>query len=105
MSISMCENEGVPSVNTMWRARAASATRSESSSRPLSRTRSSSSWAPVSWKGITPSRTEPRRAGSLSTPTTRSPRSAKESASGSPTRPRPITETSAVYSGGVRGGG
>ncbi len=34
MSISMCEKDGVPSVITIWRAAAASATRSLSSKRP-----------------------------------------------------------------------
>ncbi len=107
MSISMCENDGVPSVITMWRARAASATRSDSDSRPgpsgrvrivafADNIRSSSACAPVSWNGIVPSRTAPSRAGSLSIPTTSRPRSANDSASGRPTRPRPTTATSAV---------
>ena len=43
MSISMCENEGVPSVITICVACAASATRSDSRNRPLAVTRSSSS--------------------------------------------------------------
>src|ERR1035437_4669010 len=43
-----------------------------------------------------PSRTAPRRSESLSTPITVRPRSANDSASGSPTRPRPTTATSAV---------
>ena len=56
MSISMCEKEGVPSVITMCRACAASATRSESAQAPRSAMHpcSSSSCAPVSSKGITP---------------------------------------------------
>ena len=41
MSISMCENDGVPSVMTMWRAEAASATRSDHAIVPAAVTRSS----------------------------------------------------------------
>src|SRR5439155_14770374 len=96
MSISICENDGVPSVITMWRARAASGTRSDSDRRPLAPARSSSAWAPVSANGMHASRTACRRAGSLSMPITLSPRSANDSASGSPTLPRPTIDTSAV---------
>ncbi len=78
MSISMCEKEGVPSVITMWRACAASATRvAEAQAAASACTRSSSSCAPVSSNGMRPSRTAPRRRGSLSMPSTRRPRSAK----------------------------
>ena len=54
MSISMCENDGVPSVMTMCRARAASATRSVTSSRPDAWTRSMTSWPPFSSNGMRP---------------------------------------------------
>ena len=84
-------NDGVPSVITICRACAASAARSETSIGP---TRSSSSCIPVSANGMRPSRSAPVRSGSLSMPSTRSPRSANEIASGSPTRPSPMTETS-----------
>src|SRR4051794_19177942 len=94
MSISMCENEGVPSVMTMCRARAASATRSDHSIVPAAVTRSSTSGAPGSSNGMRPERTASRRAGSISTPIVRSPRSAKASASGRPTRPQPMIATS-----------
>src|SRR3954452_16088155 len=94
MSISMCENDGVPSVMTMLSARAASATESDSSRRPDAWTRSSASCAPGSSKGMRPAATAARRSGSASTPSTFSPRSANESASGSPIRPMPMTETS-----------
>ena len=56
MSISMCQRLGVPTVSTMYRAAAASSIRSESRSPPLPSTRSSSSWVPSSWNGITPAR-------------------------------------------------
>src|SRR5829696_1249794 len=91
-SISMCDSAGVPRVSTMWSAPAASATRSES----VSPTRSRTSCAPVSAKGMVPARTASRRSGSLSMPITRSPRSANERARGSPTRPSPMMETSAL---------
>ena len=94
MSISMCENVGVPTVRTIDDACAASAARSLSDSRPDSTTRASSSSVPGSSNGIRPSRTAPRRSASLSTPSTRNPASAKQSASGRPTRPSPMTETS-----------
>src|SRR3954454_11198406 len=99
MSISMCENDGVPSVMTMLSARAASATESDSSRRPDACTRSSASWAPGSSKGMRPAATAARRSGSASTPSTFRPRSANESASGSPIRPMPMTETSMDTSG------
>src|SRR5690349_6170406 len=99
MSISMWENDGVPSVMTMLSARAASATASVSSRRPDAWTRSSASWAPGSSNGMRPSATAARRSGSASTPSTRSPRSANESASGRPMRPMPMTETSMLTSG------
>src|SRR3954453_11820706 len=94
MSISMCEKDGVPSVITTCSACAASGTLSDRVRRPEARTRSSSSCAPVSSNGIVPPSTARRRSGSLSTPWTRRPRSAKHRASGNPTRPRPMTETS-----------
>ena len=53
MSISMCENDGVPSVRTMCSACAASATRSASVERRRV-TRSSTSWAPGSSNGMRP---------------------------------------------------
>src|SRR4051795_3585810 len=93
-SISMWLNAGVPSVSTMWSASAADWRRVESSSRPESTTRSSSSCVPVSWNGM--SRSSPiarSTAGSLSMPTTWRPRSAKLSASGRPIRPRPTMAT------------
>src|ERR1035437_163412 len=101
MSISMCEKDGVPRVITMWRARAAWARRAGGPSRPEACPRASSSSPSVSWNGMRPSRPAPRRGGSLSIPTTSRPRSANDSASGSPTRPRPTTATSAVLCEGV----
>src|SRR6476620_11184073 len=99
MSISMCEKDGVPSVITTCSASAASATRSESWRPFAPATRSSSSWVPASSKGMRAARTASRRSGSLSTPSTESPRSATASASGRPTRPNPMIETSR----GIRG--
>src|SRR3954463_16349976 len=93
-SISMWLNAGVPSVSTMWSASAAAWSRGESSSRPESTTRSSSSCVPVSWNGM--SRSSPiarSTAGSLSMPTTFRPRSAKLRASGRPIRPSPTMAT------------
>src|SRR3954451_14267390 len=99
MSISMWLEAGVPSVSTMWSAAAAAGRRSESSRRPDSTTRSSSCWVPVSWKGIRRSEIARSTAGSLSIPTTRSPRSANDSASGRPTRPSPTMATVVVTRG------
>ena len=95
MSISMWENDGVPRVSTMSRARAASVAAALMVKVPAARTRSRTSWAPSSLKGMRPSASAARRSGSLSMPMTSSPRSAKERASGSPTRPSPMTLTSA----------
>src|SRR3954449_4314731 len=94
MSISMCENEGVPSVMTMCSADAASATRSLHAIVPAAVTPSSTSGPPGSSNGMRPERTASRRAGSISTPIVRSPRSAKASTSGRPTRPQPMIATS-----------
>src|SRR5919202_1075972 len=94
MSISMCENDGVPSVMTMCSAAAASATRSDQAIVPAAVTRSSTSWAPGSSNGMRAARTASRRSRSTSMPIVRSPRSAKASASGSPTRPQPMIATS-----------
>ena len=69
MSISMCTYVGVPSVRTMWSAPAASWIRSDSRSRPVGSTRSSSSCVPVSWNGIRPSPTSSSTRGSRSMPT------------------------------------
>src|SRR3954468_20326956 len=96
MSISMWLNAGVPSVSTMWSAAAAAGRRSDSSSRPESTTRSSSAWVPVSWNGIVRSRIACSTTGSLSIPITFTPRSAKDSASGRPTRPSPTMATVVV---------
>ena len=90
MSISMCENDGVPSVRTIASACAASAARSDQAMS----TRCMTSSAPASSKGIRRSRTAARRSGSFSTPSVRRPWSAKASASGSPTRPHPMIATS-----------
>src|SRR4051794_13303028 len=92
-SISMCVIAGVPSVSTMSSARAASATEEDSSRRPRECTRSSSSSAPCSWNGMRPAPTASRISALRSIPITRLPRSAKQSASGSPTRPRPTIAT------------
>src|SRR3954451_10789025 len=94
MSISMCENDGVPSVMTMCSADAASATRSLHAIVPFAVTRSSTSGAPGSSNGMRAERTAARRSGSFSMPMVRRPRSAKASASGSPTRPQPMMATS-----------
>src|SRR5438067_9057944 len=99
MSISICEKDGVPSVMTMCSARALSATRSVHSIAPLAVTRSSVSCAPGSSNGMRAARTAATRSGSFSTPRTRSPRSAKESASGRPTRPQPMIATSNSMAG------
>src|ERR687895_1252754 len=96
MSISMCTCDGVPSVSTMWSARAASCTARVRSNRPAASTRSSTSCVPVSRNGICPAATCSSTAGSRSTPITSSPRSANDRASGSPTRPRPTTATLAA---------
>src|SRR5688572_9216492 len=93
MSISMCTCEGVWSVRTMWSALAASCTARVSSSRSLATTRSSSSCVPVSENGICPAATWSSTVCWRSTPTVRRPRSANDSASGRPTRPRPMTAT------------
>src|SRR5262245_5278656 len=92
-SISMCTYAGVPSVSTMWSARAASCTCFVHSSRPEASARSSSSWVPVSLKGMRPAAICSSTAASRSTPSTFSPLSANESARGRPTRPRPTTAT------------
>jgi hypothetical protein len=94
MSISMCDSDGVPSVSTIALAAAASVTDVVVLSRPEAWTRSISASAPVSMNGIRPAEIAPRRAVSLSTPTTVRPRSAKLRARGSPIRPRPMTATS-----------
>src|SRR3954451_10542877 len=94
MSISMWLKDGVPRVMTMCLARAASATRSDHSIAPVAQTRRRTAGAPGSSKGMRASRTAARRWGSPSTPRVRRPRSAKESASGRPTRPQPMTATS-----------
>src|ERR687896_862690 len=93
MSISMCRCDGVPSVSTMWSARAASCTARVRSKLPAASTRSSTSCVPVSLNGIRPAATCSSTAGSRSTPITSSPRSANDRASGNPTRPRPTTAT------------
>src|SRR5918999_723012 len=93
MSISMCTCDGVPSVRTMWSARAASCTARVLSKPPAASTRSSTSCVPVSLNGIRPAATCSSTAGSRSTPITSSPRSANDRASGRPTRPRPTTAT------------
>ncbi len=79
MSISMCENDGVPSVITMCRAaRGVGDALGQRQAAGPSRTRVEQLLARRSpANGIAPSRTAPRRAGSLSTPITRRPRSAK----------------------------
>src|SRR5919202_470125 len=94
MSISMCENDGVPSVMTMCSAAASSATRSDHAIVPAAVTRSSTSWAPGSSNGMRAARTASRRSRSTSMPIVRRPRSAKANASGSPTRPQPMIATS-----------
>src|SRR4051794_33351830 len=90
MSISIWDRDGVPTVRTIARAFAASATRPVSSRS----TRWRSSGAPGSSKGIRRSRRESRRSAAMSTPRTLRPRSAKVSARGSPMRPRPTMATS-----------
>src|SRR4051794_39655622 len=102
MSISMWVNAGVPSVSTMWSADAASAVRWDNLSRPVLRTRSSSSWVPVSWNGIRPASIDSITERSRSTPITSRLQSANDSASGSPTRPRPTTATDAVMARSLR---
>ena len=77
----------------MWSARAASPTAFVSSRRPDESTRSSTSWVPVSLNGMRPPATASMIDRSRSTPITWSPRSAKDRASGRPTRPRPTTAT------------
>src|SRR3954452_24129335 len=64
---------------------------------------SSSSCVPVSWNGMRESRIDSSTRGSLSMPMTSRPRSANDSASGSPTRPRPTTAT-VVDMAGTLGG-
>src|SRR5215210_6904577 len=96
MSISMCENVGVPSVSTIVSASAASAARSENASRPASSARASGTSVSGSLNGIRAACSVSSRSASLSTPSTESPWSAKVIASGSPTRPSPITATSWV---------
>src|SRR3954466_715010 len=87
----------------MWSASAAASRRSESSSRPEATTRSSSSWVPVSWNGMRRSSPIARStAGSLSIPTTCSPRAAKLKARGRPIRPSPTMAT-LVATGGTLG--
>ena len=92
MSISMCQRLGVPSVSTMCRADAAYSIRSESRSPPRSaRARA----APVCRApGTAHTPLARSRAGRPPVDPTVSRRVAKLSASGSPTRPRPTTETS-----------
>src|SRR3954469_11542023 len=102
MSISTWMCAGVPSVSTMWSASAASCTCGVSDSPPRSRTRSSSSWVPRSWKGMRPAPTDSSTEGTRSTPMTLSPRSANDSARGSPTRPSPTTATVAVIRASLR---
>src|SRR5919202_6391886 len=94
MSISMCENDGVPSVMTMCSAEAASTTRSDHAIVPAADTRSSTPCAPGSSNGMRAARTASRRSRSTSMPIVRRPRSAKANASGSPTRPQPMIATS-----------
>src|SRR3954462_13059271 len=94
MSISMCENDGVPSVITMCSARAASATCSDHAIAPPSVTPRSTSGAPGSSNGMRAARTASRRSRSFSMPIVRRPRSAKGRASGRPTRPQPMIATS-----------
>src|SRR4051794_28312752 len=77
----------------MCSASAASCTCWVSRRRPEERTRSSTSWVPVSWKGMRPASTASCVAGTRSTPITSSPLSANDRARGRPTRPRPITAT------------
>src|SRR4051794_5131063 len=89
----MCTWVGVPSVSTTWSAAAASATVRVRSKSPSRSTCSSSSCVPVSLNGIVPAPRERSTASSRSTPITRSPRLANESARGRPTRPRPMTAT------------
>src|SRR4051812_514727 len=103
MSISMCTYAGVPSVRTMWSASAAASRRSDNRSRPDAITRSSRSCVPVSWNGMRQSPIDSSTRGSLSMPMTSRPRSANDSASGSPTRPRPTTAT-VVDMAGTLGG-
>ncbi len=103
MSISMCENEGVPSVITMCLAAAASTTRSDSVSAACSLTRVEQLLCAGLLEGHRPLAQRASRAGSLSIPITLRPRSANDSASGRPTRPRPITETSALVFGSGMG--
>src|SRR3954451_18612870 len=104
MSISTLTCAGVPSVSTTWSARAASWTWGVRVRLPRFRTRSSSSWVPRSWNGIWPAATDSSTDGTRSTPMTLRPRSANDSASGSPTRPRPTTATVAVTGRSLRGG-
>ena len=94
MSISMCENDGVPSVMTMCSARAASATRSDHVIVPAAVTRWRTSAAPGSSNGMRPERTARAARGRSRSPIVRSPRSANASASGRPTRPQPMMATS-----------
>ena len=102
MSISMCENDGVPIVRMMWRARAASATRSETSRPPDAWTRRHDLVAAgLLERHAAVARRRRRRSASRSTPTTLSPRSASERASGRPTRPSPMTETSRSTACGI----
>ena len=96
MSISMCESVGVPSVSTIASEPAGVASPAR---RRRASTRASSSSVPGSLNGIRRDRTASSRSGSLSTPSTRSPASANASASGRPTRPRPMTETSYTAAG------
>ena len=57
MSISMCENDGVPSVRTMCSASAAARTSVVMSRRPPACTLLITSSPPASWNGICPWRT------------------------------------------------
>ena len=90
MSISMCEKDGVPSVITMCSASAASAARSRPGElRALEQLR-----APVSSNGIGRLRTATSRSGVLVDPVHPQAAIGEASASGRPTRPKPMTETS-----------
>ena len=89
---------GVPSVSTMWSALGGVLHRARSSSQPVA-LRARARAAPGCRSPRTASarpRSGRARACSRSTPITSSPRSANDSASGRPTRPRPTTATLAA---------
>ena len=95
MSISMCTCAGVPSVSTMWSAARGVLDRCGCArSRPGRRAPARAAPGCRS-RGTACGRRRPARAPrrSRSTPITSRPRSANESASGRPTRPRPTTAT------------